>query len=119
MSRDHTFVHSTFLQTATGKGIAGTLASLISMQWMTKIWHMMTKILIDTELNIDTDDNRSLCMGGHCHHLPSDIPIPQVDLIFSPVPQVDLILDQYQRNHDIVDATAITDTVYLGLQVGA
>ena len=23
MSRDHTFVHSTFLQTATGKGIAG------------------------------------------------------------------------------------------------
>ena len=46
MSRDHTFVHSTFLQTATGKGIAGQYLSYL--WWMVKIWQMWHLEHLDT-----------------------------------------------------------------------
>ena len=45
MSRDHTFVHSTFLQTATGKGIAG--------QCILHRWWIQKK---EADNDIDTDD---------------------------------------------------------------
>ena len=105
MSRDHTFVHSTFLQTATGKGIAGQYLLYISMVGG-KVMADMTKTTINFFRNL-----LSLITTGACVWAAIAITCHQIYqylryltfyqyfryLTFLPVLQVSHFFDQYLR----------------------